>query len=61
MSDTRVCRDPELHDLHFCKLKKKGLHDEMAARSRASTYVCHNCGARADREDDLCNASPLPK
>jgi len=24
MSDTRVCRDPELHDLHFCKLKKKG-------------------------------------
>ncbi|MCM2264401.1 MAG: hypothetical protein NDI73_04320 [Desulfuromonadales bacterium] len=60
MPDLPICRDPELHDLHFCKLKKKGLYDEMAARSRTPTCVCHNCGARADREDDLCNPSPLP-
>ena len=61
MSASSVCRDPELHPLHFCKLKKQGLHEEIAARSQAPAYVCHNCGARADREDDLCNASPLTK
>jgi hypothetical protein len=47
--------------VHFCKLKKQGLGAELAARSQAPAYVCHNCGARADRESDLCNASPLPK
>ena len=61
MSTPHVCRDPALHDVHFCKLKKKGLYDEMAARSRRPAFVCHNCGARADLEGDLCNASPLPK
>jgi hypothetical protein len=55
-----VCHDPALHALHFCKLKKKGLFEEMAARSKTPVFVCHNCGARADRESDLCNASPLP-
>mgnify|MGYP001226950679 CR=1 FL=1 len=61
MADTSICRDPELHELHFCKLKKKGLTEEIAARTRAPDFICHNCGARADREDDLCNASPLPR
>lgn len=61
MSDSSICRDPALHDLHFCKLNKKGLCDEMAARSKAPAFVCHNCGARADRETDLCNPSPLPR
>jgi hypothetical protein len=59
MPDSFVCRDPALHHMHFCKLKKQGLSAEVAARSQSPAYVCHNCGARADREDDLCNASPL--
>jgi hypothetical protein len=61
MPASSVCRDPVLHHLHFCNLKKKGLTEEIAARSQAPAYVCHNCGARADREGDLCNASPLLK
>ena len=61
MPDTPVCRDPALHPVHFCKLKKQGLTGEIAVRSQAPAFVCHNCGARADRESDLCNASPLPK
>ena len=60
MSYPSVCRDPALHHVHFCKLKKLGLGAELAARSQAPAYVCHNCGARADFEADLCNASPLP-
>ena len=61
MSDTSICRDPTLHKTHSCTLKKKGLTGELAARSQAPAYICHNCGARADHEGDLCNASPLPK
>ena len=61
MSDSSTCRDPSLHHVHYCKLKKKGLSAEVAARSQAPAFVCHNCGARADFEADLCNASPLPK
>jgi hypothetical protein len=61
MSDSSLCRDPSLHHLHFCKLKKKGMTAEIAARTAAPAFVCHNCGARADREADLCNPSPLPK
>ena len=61
MSQSIVCRDPSLHDVHLCKLKKKGLSEELAARCRKPAYVCHNCGARADREGDVCNPSPLPK
>ena len=61
MTDPFACRDSSLHDAHFCKLKKKGLHDQLAARSRVPAFVCHNCGARADRATDLCNPSPLPE
>jgi hypothetical protein len=61
MSEPTVCRDPTLHHMHFCKLKKQGLGEEIVARTTAPAFVCHNCGARADRDSDLCNASPLPK
>ena len=61
MSEPAVCRDPGLHHMHFCKLKKRGMDEEIAARTMAPAFVCHNCGARADRDSDLCNASPLPK
>jgi hypothetical protein len=61
MSEATVCRDPALHHMHFCKLKKRGLAEEIAARTMTPAYVCHNCGARADRENDLCNPSPLTK
>lgn len=61
MSASATCRDPSLHHVHFCKLKKTGMSAEITARSQSPAFVCHNCGARADRENDLCNASPLPK
>ena len=60
MAEADICRNPELHHVHFCKLKKQGLTGEMAARTTAPAFVCHNCGNRADHEGDLCNPSPLP-
>ena len=61
MAESTVCRDPALHEMHYCKLKKRGLAGELAARTTAPAFVCHNCGARTDRENDVCNPSPLPK
>lgn len=61
MPDVATCRDPALHHLHFCRLKKQGLTGEIAARTTAPAFVCHNCGNRADHADDLCNPSPLPE
>ena len=61
MSDSTLCRDPALHEMHYCKLKKRGLATELAARTTAPAFVCHNCGARTDRAADVCNPSPLPK
>lgn len=61
MSDKPICRDPALHDMHFCKLRKKGLTQEMAARTTAPAFVCHNCGVRVDHAGDVCNPSPLSK
>jgi len=59
MPEANVCRDPALHHMHFCKLKKRGLGEELAARTKAPAFVCHNCGGRADHATDLCNPSPL--
>jgi hypothetical protein len=61
MAEQPVCRDTALHHLHLCKLKKQGLAKEVAARTAAPAFVCHNCGARAERETDLCNPSPLSR
>jgi hypothetical protein len=61
MSEPTICRDPTLHHMHFCKLRKGGLSAEIAARTTAPAFVCHNCGAHADQERDLCNPSPLPR
>ena len=61
MSEPTICRDPALHHLHFCKLKKKGMTAEMTARTASPAFVCHNCGARTDHEGDVCNPSPLPE
>lgn len=54
-----TCQDPALHDLHICELKRKGLADEVAKRTDQPGFLCHNCNATANNEEDLCNASPI--
>ena len=54
-----TCNDAAAHPVHLCQLAKKGLKDEIARRSSAPAYICHNCNASADRSEDLCNPSPL--
>ena len=63
MSDTSpqtpICQNPALHELHICELKRKGCRDEIARRTDQPAFLCHNCNATANRDEDLCNASPL--
>ncbi len=55
------CKDPSGHQLHICELKKTGSHDDVAERSDAPGYLCHNCNASANQAEDLCNPSPFIK
>ncbi len=55
------CIDKSNHGLHICQLTRKGLLDEVASRTENPGFVCHNCNASANRDDDLCNPSPLAK
>lgn len=53
------CNGPEKHRDHLCHLMEKGLTEEVRRRSDRAAYVCINCGARANAEEDLCNPASL--
>jgi len=55
------CRNQAGHQLHLCQLKKKGLLEEISARTNAPGYICHNCNAAANHAEDLCNPSTFMK
>ena len=55
------CANRAEHQLHLCQLKKKGLQEEVTARSDNPGYLCHNCNASANQAEDLCNPSPFIK
>ena len=57
----KECADQKSHHLHLCQLKKKGLTEEVAARTNNPGYICHNCNTTANRAEDLCNCSPFVK
>ena len=57
--DKTGCEVPELHDLHLCKLRQKGMMEELDRRSNRPTVVCSKCGAKANEERDLCQPRPL--
>lgn len=53
------CETPKYHDMHMCKLRKKGLMEEIDRRSDRPAVVCAKCGARANEGRDLCQPRPL--
>ena len=63
MSETaeNSCKNTAGHQLHICQLKKKGLREEVAARTNDPGFLCHNCNASANQAEDLCNPSPFVK
>lgn len=54
MTKDSRCEKPQYHDIHMCKLRKKGLMEEFDRRSDRPTAVCNKCGARANDQRDLC-------
>jgi hypothetical protein len=55
------CKNTADHQLHICQLKKKGLQEEVVARTDDPGFLCHNCNASANQAEDLCNPSPFIK
>lgn len=59
MGKKESCEKPDYHEMHMCKLLKKGYMEEIDRRSRRPTVVCAKCGAKADEGRDLCQPRPL--
>jgi len=56
---SEACEAPKIHEMHLCKLRQKGLLEELGRRSDRPTVVCAKCGAQANSERDLCKPRPL--
>ncbi len=54
MGSKKECETPNYHDMHMCKLQKKGLMEEIDRRSTNPTVTCNKCGAKANESRDLC-------
>ena len=54
-----LCRNPENHKQHMCELKAAGKSEEVAALATGPSYVCGNCGNKANKEGGLCAPGPL--
>jgi len=58
MGSQKDCEKPNYHDMHMCKLRQKGLMEEIDRRSATPTVICNKCGAKANQDRDLCQPRP---
>lgn len=59
MSDKKKSIQKAGHPPHLCQLLKEGLMEEIDRCSTHPTFICSKCGARADRQEYLCQPRPL--
>jgi hypothetical protein len=59
MSHQEQCPSPGKHPTHICKLREKGLMEEIDRLSARPTVICNKCRAKADSAEHLCNPRPL--
>lgn len=45
--------------LHFCKMLKEGMMEEIHHKSLHPAVICCKCGAKADLPEYLCQPRPL--
>ena len=54
-----LCTNPENHKSHLCELQKAGKTKDIARLGQNPTFVCNNCGAKANTEGALCAPGPF--
>lgn len=54
-----LCRNPENHKQHMCELKAAGKNEEVAELAKTPSYICGNCGNKANAAGGLCAPGPL--
>ncbi len=59
MTKPNQCPEPEEHHLHMCQLKAKQMHKDIEKLVDSPKVVCANCGARANRPENLCQPKPI--
>lgn len=53
------CPQPADHPTHLCRLMEQGRTAEVLTLSAHPAFRCGNCGAVADRAEDLCRPGAL--
>ncbi len=43
----------------LCKLAKRGKLDQIGELARNARYICKKCGRTAEKEENLCRATPI--
>jgi predicted nucleic acid-binding Zn ribbon protein len=51
--------DSEDHKLHICALKAANMTELVRCLTEQPTVECANCGARANKQENVCNPVPL--
>ena len=54
-----LCTDPDNHTLHICELTKAGKTEEVATLQHNPTFICGNCGRKANTKGALCAPGPF--
>ena len=54
-----LCRNPENHRHHLCELKAAGRDAIAATFEKYPSYICGNCGSKANTAGALCAPGPL--
>jgi len=52
--------DIEQHKMHMCELRAGGAEDCILSLSENPAFTCQNCGAKADKAENLCAPEPIP-
>jgi hypothetical protein len=54
-----LCTNPENHKLHMCELRLTGRTAEINKNSVNPTFICGNCGTKANAMGALCAPGPI--
>ncbi len=57
--EDNLCTNPQNHRTHMCVLREAGKYEEISRHSSNPSFVCYNCGARANEAGYVCSPTPV--
>ncbi len=54
-----LCTNPDNHAMHLCELSAAGNTTAIEKLTKEPTFICGNCGKKANTEGALCAPGPF--